>query len=142
MQHFTYAKNELAARDRATLRMEANKKLAQAREARLARSQEKAEAAARRKAERAAAAAKTAAAAEAKQSKENRHDAVVFVGQPAGCLAARPCGQNRHRHHAAGGAGAGSGHLVFVLAVWLAVVSGVGADPGLLLPGLRRCACG
>ena len=71
VQHFTYAKNELAARDRATLRMEATKKLAQAREARLAReAQEKAEAAARRKAERAAAAAKTAAAAEASKQGE------------------------------------------------------------------------
>ena len=67
VQHFTYAKNELSARDRATLRMESTKKLAQAREARLAEeAREKAEAAAKRKAERAAAAAaKTAASAEA-----------------------------------------------------------------------------
>lgn len=62
VQHFTYAKNELSARDRATLRMESTKKLAQAREARLAQeAREKAEAAAKRKAERAAATAAAAA---------------------------------------------------------------------------------
>lgn len=61
VQYFAHAKGELAAQERARLRAEATKKLAQARTARLAReAQEKAELAARRKAERAAATSATA----------------------------------------------------------------------------------
>jgi electron transport complex protein RnfC len=65
VQYFVHAKGELASRDRAQLRLEATRKLAQQRQERLDReAREKAEAAARRKAERAAAqAAATAAAA-------------------------------------------------------------------------------
>ena len=56
VQYFYHAKGDLAARQRATLRGEATKKLAQSRQERLDReAREKAEAAARRKAERAAA---------------------------------------------------------------------------------------
>ncbi len=55
-QYFAHAKGELWAQERATLRMEATRKLAASRTARLEReAREKAEAAARRKAERAAA---------------------------------------------------------------------------------------
>ncbi|OHC66998.1 MAG: electron transporter RnfC [Rhodocyclales bacterium RIFCSPLOWO2_02_FULL_63_24] len=65
VQYFSHAKGELAARERARLRTEAAKRLAEARLARLAReSREKAAAAARRKAERDAAKAKAAARAE------------------------------------------------------------------------------
>ncbi|WP_234086434.1 electron transport complex subunit RsxC [Azonexus sp. R2A61] len=68
VQYFVHAKGELAAQDRAKLRNDATKKLAQQRQERLEReAREKAEAAARRKAEReAAAAAKAAAEAAAK----------------------------------------------------------------------------
>ncbi len=63
VQYFVHAKGELAAQDRAKLRTEATKKLAQQRQDRLAReAREKAEAAAKRKAEREAAAAAKAAA--------------------------------------------------------------------------------
>lgn len=64
VQYFAHAKGEMAAQDRAKLRAEATKKMAQARSDRLEReAREKAEMAARRKAERAAAAAATAATA-------------------------------------------------------------------------------
>ena len=68
VQFFYHAKGDLSARQRATLRTESTKKLAQSRQERLEReAREKAEAAARRKAEReAAAAAKAAADAAAK----------------------------------------------------------------------------
>ena len=68
VQYFYHAKGDLSARQRATLRTESTKKLAQSRQERLEReAREKAEAAARRKAEReAAAAAKAAADAAAK----------------------------------------------------------------------------
>lgn len=63
VQYFVHAKGELAARDRARLRQEATRKLAQQRQERLDReAREKAEAAARRKAERAAAQAASAPA--------------------------------------------------------------------------------
>lgn len=59
VQYFYHAKGELSARTRTTLRTEATKKMAQARQERLDReAREKAEAAARRKAERAAQQAK------------------------------------------------------------------------------------
>jgi electron transport complex protein RnfC len=62
VQYFSHAKGELAARERAKLRTDAAKRLAEARIARLEREAiEKAAAAARRKAERAAAKAKAAA---------------------------------------------------------------------------------
>ncbi|MBK7900430.1 MAG: electron transport complex subunit RsxC [Azonexus sp.] len=64
VQYFVHAKGELAAQDRARLRLDATKKLALQRQERLDReAREKAEAAAKRKAEREAAAAKAAAAA-------------------------------------------------------------------------------
>ena len=64
VQYFYFAKGDLSARQRAQLRTESTKKLAQARQERLEReAREKAEAAARRKAERAAAQAATQAAA-------------------------------------------------------------------------------
>ncbi len=67
VQYFVHAKGELAAQDRARLRNDATKKLAQQRQERLDReAREKAEAAARRKAEREAAAAAKAAAEAAK----------------------------------------------------------------------------
>lgn len=63
VQYFVHAKGELAAQDRANLRAEATRKLAQQRQERLERdAREKAEAAAKRKAEREAAAAAKAAA--------------------------------------------------------------------------------
>ena len=66
VQYFVHAKGELASQDRAKLRTEATKKLAQQRQERLDReAREKAEAAAKRKAEREAAAAKAAAPASA-----------------------------------------------------------------------------
>lgn len=66
VQYFAHAKGEMAAQERAKLRGEATKKMAQARTERLEReAREKAEMAARRKAERAAAAAAAAAATEA-----------------------------------------------------------------------------
>jgi len=59
VQYFSHAKGELSARERAKLRTEAGKRLAEARLARLERdAREKAEVAARRKAERAAAKAR------------------------------------------------------------------------------------
>jgi electron transport complex protein RnfC len=62
VQYFSHAKGELAARERAKLRTDAAKRLAEARIVRLEReAKEKAESAARRKAERAAAKAKAAA---------------------------------------------------------------------------------
>lgn len=62
VQYFVHAKGELAAQDRAKLRTDATKKLAQQRQDRMAReAREKAEAAAKRKAEREAAAAAKAA---------------------------------------------------------------------------------
>jgi electron transport complex protein RnfC len=62
VQYFSHAKGELAARERAKLRTDAARRLAEARIARLEReAKEKAEAAARRKAERAAAKARAAA---------------------------------------------------------------------------------
>jgi Na+-translocating ferredoxin:NAD+ oxidoreductase subunit C len=64
VQYFVHAKGELAAQDRAKLRNDATKKMAQQRQERLAReAREKAEVAAKRKAEREAAAAAKAAAA-------------------------------------------------------------------------------
>ncbi|MCK6390980.1 MAG: electron transport complex subunit RsxC [Azonexus sp.] len=67
VQYFVHAKGELAAQDRAKLRNDATKKLAQQRQERLDReAREKAEAAAKRKAEREAAAAAKAAAEAAK----------------------------------------------------------------------------
>jgi len=67
VQYFVHAKGELASQDRAKLRNDATKRLAEQRTARLEREkQEKAEAAARRKAERAA---KDAAAKEAAETK-------------------------------------------------------------------------
>ncbi len=71
VQYFAHAKGELWAQERATLRMEATRKLAANRTARLEReAREKAEAAARRKAERVAAkrAEEAAAAAAASDS--------------------------------------------------------------------------
>ena len=63
VHYFDYAKGELAARDRAKLKQEATRKLAEQRTERLAReAQAKAEAAARRKAEKAKAKAAAAAA--------------------------------------------------------------------------------
>jgi electron transport complex protein RnfC len=62
VQYFSHAKGELAARERAKLRTDAAKRLAEARIVRLEReAKEKAESAARRKAERAAAKARAAA---------------------------------------------------------------------------------
>ena len=62
VQYFNHAKGELWAKERAKLRTEATKRLAEARAVRLEReAKEKAEAAARRKAERAAAKAQAAA---------------------------------------------------------------------------------
>ena len=62
VQYFSHAKGELAARERAKLRTQAAKRLAEARITRLEReAKEKAEVAARRKAERAAAKARAAA---------------------------------------------------------------------------------
>ena len=62
VQYFSHAKGELAARERGRLRIEAAKRLAEARRIRLEREgREKAEAAARRKAERNAAKARAAA---------------------------------------------------------------------------------
>jgi len=64
VQYFYHAKGELSARQRATLRTEATKKMALQRQERLDReARERAEAAAKRKAERAAAAAAAEAAA-------------------------------------------------------------------------------
>jgi electron transport complex protein RnfC len=69
VQYFSHAKGELYARERAKLRTEATKRLAEARIVRLEReAREKTEAALRRKAERAA--AKAQAAAEAKAAAE------------------------------------------------------------------------
>ena len=66
VQYFNHAKGELSARERAKLRNEATRRLAEARVDRVEReTREKAEAAARRKAERDAAKAKAAAAARA-----------------------------------------------------------------------------
>lgn len=66
VQYFAHAKGEMAAQERARLRAEATRKLAQARSERLEReAREKAELAARRKAERAAAAAAAASASPA-----------------------------------------------------------------------------
>jgi electron transport complex protein RnfC len=60
VQYFSHAKGELSARERAKLRTEAGKRLAEARLARLERdAREKAEVAARRKAERTAAKARS-----------------------------------------------------------------------------------
>lgn len=65
VQYFNHAKGELWAKERAKLRTDATKRLAEARAIRLEReAKEKAEAAARRKAERAAAKAKAAAEAQ------------------------------------------------------------------------------
>jgi electron transport complex protein RnfC len=62
VQYFSHAKGELAARERARLRTEATRRLAEDRIARLEReAKEKSALAARRKAERAAAKAKAAA---------------------------------------------------------------------------------
>ena len=62
VQYFSHAKGELAARERARLRTDAAKRLAEARLVRLEREgREKAEAAARRQAERKAAKARAAA---------------------------------------------------------------------------------
>jgi electron transport complex protein RnfC len=69
VQYFNHAKGELWAKERAKLRTEATRRLAEARVQRLEReAKEKAEAAARRKAERAA--AKAAAAASAQQGEQ------------------------------------------------------------------------
>lgn len=76
VQFFVHAKGELAAQDRAKLRNDATKKLAQQRQERLDReAREKAEAAAKRKAEREAAAAAKAAAEAAKNAQAS--DAAV-----------------------------------------------------------------
>lgn len=69
VQYFSHAKGELAARERARLRTEAGRRLAEARLARLERdAKEKAELAARRQAERAAARARAGAAKPAEQT--------------------------------------------------------------------------
>jgi electron transport complex protein RnfC len=65
VQYFNHAKGELWAKERTKLRVDASKRLIEARAQRLEReAKEKAEAAARRKAERAAAKAKAAAEAQ------------------------------------------------------------------------------
>ena len=66
VQYFSHAKGELAARDRAKLRTDATRRLAEERISRLEReAKEKSALAARRKAERAAAKAKAAEAEQA-----------------------------------------------------------------------------
>jgi len=72
VQYFYHAKGELSSQQRSTLRQEATKKLANARQERLDReNREKVEAAARRKAERAAQAAAAKAAAPAPATEES-----------------------------------------------------------------------
>lgn len=72
VQYFVHAKGELAAQDRAKLRGDATKKMAQQRQERLAReARERADVAARRKAEREAAAAAKAAAVNAEKQGES-----------------------------------------------------------------------
>ncbi|MDR2260501.1 MAG: electron transport complex subunit RsxC [Azoarcus sp.] len=78
VQYFAHARGRLAAEERARLRLDATRKMAQAKSARLAaEAREKAEAAARRKAERAAAAAKAKAAAEAEAAASEEARALV-----------------------------------------------------------------
>ncbi|MDR3352160.1 MAG: electron transport complex subunit RsxC [Zoogloeaceae bacterium] len=86
VQYFGHAKGSLAAEERARMRTEATRKMAEARKTRLeAEAREKAEAAARRKAERAAKAAleKAKAEAEAASSQTASQDAPQTTPQAA-----------------------------------------------------------